>query len=116
MLIWSSGCYFGPIEVIPSNQPPALKDSNYADGETIVIEREDQFIFIVIEDEEPELLQFTWSLSLDGFIPDAQSWLDGRSQVSLSNTDAGLEGQTLKCIVSDDSFDLTLAWPLEVVQ
>ncbi|MCB9791913.1 MAG: hypothetical protein H6741_04225 [Alphaproteobacteria bacterium] len=110
-----AGCYFGEIEVLPLDQPPVLKDSNHVNGETIVIERENQFIFIQVSDEVPEQLDYTWSLSHDGFVGDAESYPDGRSQVRLSNTDPGLDGQTLKCLVSDGSFDLTVSWPLEVV-
>ena len=111
----ASGCYFGPIELVDSNAPPVIRDSNYLDGETIVIEQDEQFIYIFVQDEEPEFLTFSWTLSLDGIIPDAERYLDGRSQVSLSNTNPYLEGQLLRCTVSDGSQTTAISWPLEVI-
>lgn len=116
MLIGVSGCYFGPIELVDSNEPPTFKDSNYLDGETIVIQSERQFIYVYVQDEEPEFLTFSWTLSHDGIIPDAESYLDGRSQVSLSNTNELLDGQVLRCLVSDGSQTASMSWPLEVWQ
>lgn len=115
MLMSLSGCYFGPIELVDSNAPPVIKDSNYLNGETIVIEQDRQFIYVYVQDEEPEFLSFSWTLSRDGIIPDAERYLDGRSQVSLSNSNTDLEGQILRCLVSDGSQTTSISWPLEVV-
>ncbi|MCK6525866.1 hypothetical protein L6R49_31065 [Myxococcota bacterium] len=114
-----SGCYFGPIEVIPSNLEPVLIDANHPPGETITMSR-DQAVYIVVEDEEPTKLQFVWTLSDDGFIGDAETMPAGEtyggSQVKLEVDHPLLDGQILGCVVSDREYELRLSWPLEVVQ
>ncbi|MCB9759039.1 MAG: hypothetical protein H6739_04300 [Alphaproteobacteria bacterium] len=100
--------------MVDSNREPIIKDSNYLNAEIIVLQQEDQYIYIVVQDEEPDLLTYTWTLSLDGIIPDAESFPDGRSQVRLSN-DIDLDGQVLKVVVSDGSYFTDMSWDLEVV-
>ena len=114
-----SGCYFGPIEVIPSNLEPVLIDANHPPGETITMSR-DQAVFIVVEDEEPTKLQFVWTLSDDGFIGDAETMPAGEtyggSQVKLLVDHPLLDGQLLGCVVSDREHELRLSWPLAAVR
>ena len=115
-LALAAGCTFGPIETIPINQPPKIVTSNVELQTTLTIEKDDQRVFIVVEDDDESELSVIWYLSLDGEIHDVRTSLEPfRSEISLDR-DEGLDGQLLTVSVRDGAFEAQAWWDLEVLR
>lgn len=112
----ATGCTFGPIETVPINQPPEIVTSNVPLQSTLTIEKDDQRVFVVVEDDDESELQAIWYLSLDGEIHDVRTSLEPfRSEISLDREEA-LDGQTLTVSVRDGVYEAQAWWTLEVLR
>ena len=117
----STGCfYLGPTPTLATNEPPMIDSFSYANGETIPVVRAGIRVFLIAHDaDEGDVVHFDWSLKRQGYIGTSQPLLvdAGRfgSQVDLA-WDEALEGDTLRCDLSDgESESYYWEWPLEVL-
>ncbi|MCP4804834.1 MAG: hypothetical protein GY913_19570 [Proteobacteria bacterium] len=116
ILVGLTGCYFGPIEGIPSNTPPEIVSFNVEPDTVLSIENDSQKVVVHATDDDETTLQALWFLSRDGEIRDARTSFDPfRTEITLSR-DPDLDGQRLEVIVTDGFFQTSASWQLEVVQ
>jgi len=109
-----SACYLGPIRVYSTNTAPELLNAHAPDGGDYVLETE-QKLFVVVSDEEPDLLDFTWTMSREGILPNVELITGDNpgSQVVLS-PDPAYDGQLVTCIADDGEYVSSWAWTLVV--
>ena len=125
-----SGClYIGPITLLEDeNVPPEIMshtdglvycpDDGYAEGEMCIVNQQ-QLVFLTAMDENDDALEFYWWGTGSGPIENAVTSSSGEFQTSnirLSPADV-IDGEELKCSVSDGSSDTkTQTWTLVVFQ
>jgi len=117
ILSLSTGCYFGPIELVPRETAPQIYSSNVTFGEPIRIEKDKTRVVVYATDDDESTLFATWDLSTDGVIRNAETSYDPTfwTQVELDRDD-DLDGQVLTVMVRDGQFQDSQSWLLEVVR
>lgn len=94
--------------------PPTVVSYSHENGSPIQVGSFGQAVFLAALDPEGDPVTFRWALSADGVQPTAKPIADG-SQLELFPV-AGLDGQELRCEVSDGKHQATtFIWPVEVL-
>ncbi len=127
----SEGCIFWlPLEEVQVNEGPTITsslpgiidaDSSPLLGDTVVIDREQMQVLVIVEDpDDLELLSYRWTISSYGLM---SSWKVESNvgtnavgnQLTLTNT-AGYNGRMLTFFVQDSFGEsASIEWPIEVV-
>ena len=109
-----TSCYLGPIRVYSTNTPPELLNAHAPTESDFVLETE-QKLFVVVSDEEPDLVHFTWTMSREGILPNVELITGDNpgSQVVLQ-PDPSYDGQVVTCIADDGEYVESWWWTLVV--
>ena len=93
---------------------PEITETPFLDGAEVEIGPKGQDFYVIAEDDDGDELTFTWVLS-DG--PVEGEDIVGRegSQVTLA-WDPALDGQTLGCVVHDETHQVSIQWTLRVTE
>ena len=93
-----------------SDLPPQIVAAYVDDGAVIRLFDEFTTVWVQVYDENPDSLAYAWSV--DGSALRDTLTNEG-SQVILQK-DESYDGATLQCVVSDDSAETKITWPLRL--
>ena len=97
------------------NRAPEVIEEGFANGSTIEVDGDGVLVYVVVEDPEEDPVTFVWELS-EGGTPESTGIVARvGSQVDLDQ-DPALDGQTLRCAISDGTNTIERSWPLVVVE
>jgi hypothetical protein len=115
-----AGCYFWPpLEVESLNDPPEIQTSDPPLGEALVIDIPQVIAFVVVTDESPDDLEYTWTISGLGDQGTAVPMLGNNvygSKLTLQR-DPVYDGRILRCRVTDSAqLSAEMEWEITVVE
>jgi hypothetical protein len=132
---WCGGCILGPVELVPDNLPPEILNAtsfNQCNANPECIDEDfgsvirycqncqlsadivasNGLVFAMIDDDQPENLDYRWTLSTSGWLTNAISD-DIGTQVVLADIEAA-DGQTLTLQILDGGdYQVKMSWLLE---
>lgn len=133
MLIWGTACTFGPIEYVPVNLEPHVKNAVPApDAAEVVLPEGGKTLYVVVGDDDLDWVRYTWELSdsgrlgegtTEGRVYDRDDYPVEEANVFYLEDDPLYDGQTLKWTMSDfdtgigddlRDFSLTFTWTVVV--
>ncbi len=118
-----SGCfYLVPFEYAPENLPPEVVGMSPVNDSPVILDS-DTTLTVFVQDPEADLVTFTWTLTEEGYMGEAEPVPTGREdqgyyghQLPL-HEDPKYDGQTASCDVWDgESEHVTVRWDLEVAE